>query len=213
LVRIVQQNDWVIFVLTACIALYLFMLIYLHRDSTVRSFLFQQYADVTNNFLSWLIVSFIYVVLLTTLLSQTIPIVPQSVSRMQLFGYEFNKFGYTFLVLSGFYVLRAGLTYLFYKASNDAERWNHLQFVASKFFFSASLLLFGVCFMHYYYPQELKVVFSWYVWGLVIVFVFKNLVFLLATQPAFPEKTFYKILYICTLQIIPLLALWRLLYI
>ncbi|TQE61297.1 DUF4271 domain-containing protein, partial [Leptospira interrogans] len=40
----------------------------------------------------------------------------------------------------------------------------------------------------------------------------KNLVYIFHNQPILPEKWYYKFLYICTLQIVPVLVLWKFLF-
>ena len=106
LIRIVQQNDWVVIILVSCIFLYIFMLLSLRRDSSVTEFLLQKFADSTNNFLSWIIISFVF----------------------------------------------------------------------------------------------------------AFAFLFKQIYYILHSSNILPQKWYYKFLYICTLQIVPVLVLWKLLF-
>ena len=114
LIRIVQQNDWVVIILVSCIFLYIFMLLSLRRDSSVTEFLLQKFADSTNNFLSWIIISFVFALVLSVFVSQNIPVVPQKISDFQFFGYELNKFGFTLGALFLFFTLKSSLSYIFY---------------------------------------------------------------------------------------------------
>ena len=58
------------------------------RDSSVKEFLLQKFADASNNFLSWLIISFVFVLVFSTFVSQYIPIVPKKISDIQVLGFE-----------------------------------------------------------------------------------------------------------------------------
>ena len=212
LVRIVQQNDWVIFIIVGCILLYVFMLLYLHRDSSVKVFLMQKFADSSNNFLSWLIVSIVFTLLFATLISQSIPIVPKKISEIHFFGYELNKFGYTLLALILFYSFKSMMSYIFYSGTGSIKRWALFQFTASKFYFTLSLLVMALCIYKNFYEVNDLQVFDYFFLGFIAVFIFKVFFYLLSPNEILPEKWYYKFLYICTLQFAPVLVLWRVLY-
>ena len=212
MVRIVQQNDWVVFVIIGCILLYVFMLLYLHRDSSVKVFLMQKFADSSNNFLSWLLVSSVFTVLLATFISQSIPIVPKLISDIHFNGYELNKFGFTLLSLLVFYGAKSFLSYLFYSGTGSIRRWQLFQFSASKFYFIFSLLLIVLCVYQYFYDVNELLLFDCYFIGFIGVFIFKISFYLLSPNNILPNKWYYKFLYICTLQIAPVLAVWRVLF-
>lgn len=212
MVRIVQQNDWVVFIIVGCILLYVFMLLYLHRDSSVKVFMMQKFADSSNNFLSWLIVSTVFTVLLATLISQSIPIVPKQITDIHFFGYELNKFGFTLIALILFYCLKSVLSYVFYSGTGSIKRWTLFQFTAAKFYFIFSLILIGLCVYQYFYEVNALLLFDYFFTGFILVFLFKIFLYLLSPNSILPEKWYYKFLYICTLQIAPILVLWRVLY-
>ena len=212
LIRIVPQNDWVVFIIVGCILLYIFMLLYLHRDSSVRVFLMQKFADSSNNLLSWLIISLVFTLLMATFLSQSIPIVPKRISDIHFFGYELNKFGFTLLSLILFYSFKSVLSYIFYAGTGSIRRWSLFQFTASKFYFTFSLILMALCFFQYFFESNDLQLFDYYILGFIVVFIFKILFYLLSPNHILPDKWYYKILYICTLQIAPVLALWSVLY-
>ncbi|MGA9212922.1 DUF4271 domain-containing protein [Kaistella sp.] len=212
MVRIVQQNDWVVFIIVGCILLYVFMLLYLHRDSSVRVFLMQKFEDSSNNFLSWLIVGIVFTLLFATLISQYIPIVPRQISDIHFFGYELNKFGFTLFTLLLFYGLKSILSYLFYAGTGSMKRWTLFQFATSKFYFMLSLALMALCIYQYFYEVDDLQLFDYYFIGFIGVFLFKVFFYFLSPNPILPEKWYYKFLYICTLQFAPVLVLWRVLY-
>jgi hypothetical protein len=60
-----------------------------------------------------LIISVVFCLVFATFISQYIPFVPKSISHLNLFGYELNKFGFTLIVLAGFYFIKNILTYIF----------------------------------------------------------------------------------------------------
>lgn len=212
LVRIVQQNDWVVFILVGCVLLYIFMLLYLQRDSSVKVFLMQKFADSSNNFLSWTIISLVHCLLLATLLSQSIPLVPKAITEIHLFGYELNKFGFTLAMIIAFYGIKNMLSYIFYAGTGSIKKWSLFQFTASKIYFTLSFLLIVLCVYQYFYEVYIIQLFDYYAIGFGIVFLFKILLYSLSRNKILPQKWYYKILYICTLQIIPIILLWRVLY-
>ena len=212
MVRIVQQNDWVVFVLVGCILLYVFMLLYLQRDSSLKVFLMQKFADSSNNFLSWIIISLAHCLLLATLLSQSIPLIPKEITAIHLFGYELNKFGFALTTIVTFYSIKSMLSYFFYAGTGSIKRWTLFQFTASKFYFALSFLLIALCVYQYFYEVLLIELFDYYLIGFGIVFLFKILLYALSPNKILPLKWYYKILYICTLQFIPIILLWRVLY-
>lgn len=212
MVRIVQHNDWVVMIIIGCILLYVFMLLYLHRDSSVKEFLLQKLADSSNNFLSWLIISVVFVVLLATLISQSIPIVPKRISDIHFLGYELNKLGFTLGSLIIFYSIKSAFTYVFFAGTGSVDRWFHFQFNAAKFYFTFSLALMVLCFYQYFYEVHSLQLFDYYFIGFSVAFLFKIFFYLLSPNNILPEKWYYKFLYICTLQIIPVLVLWSVLF-
>ncbi|MBF8457822.1 DUF4271 domain-containing protein [Kaistella sp. G5-32] len=212
LVRIAQQNDWVVFIIIGCLFLYVFMLLSLQRDSSVREFLMQKFPDSSNNFLSWMIVSVVFCLAFATFLSQYIPVVPKSISNLSLFGYELNKFGFTVAVLAGFYFIKNMLSYIFFAGTGAIKKWDLFYFTVSKFYFCISIIIIVLCVMSYFYPDaELKRL-PFYFIGFLLMFVFKQFYYLFHKNDIMPQKWYYKFLYICTLQIVPVLVLWKVLF-
>ncbi len=212
LVRVPQQNDWVVFIIIGCIFLYIIMFLSLRRDSTVREFLLQKLADSTNNFLSWGIIGLVFTLLLATLASQSVPVVPKVISDVKVFGYSLNKFGFTFLLLLVFFLIKNMLSYLLYAGTSSLKRWPAFYFAASKFFFVYSVVIMAMCVAKYFYIIEELLLFDVFFWIMAFAFVFKLFYYLLHPSNILPEKWYYKLLYICTLQIVPILVLWKVLY-
>lgn len=210
--RITEHNDWVVFILFGCISAFVFMLLYLHREASLREFLSAGLADSGNVFPTWMIVSLVNALLLATLVSQFVPAVPRVINNFSLFGLSLNKFGYSFAVIAIFYSLKVFFGYFFYASIGQERRWHRLWFVASKFYFILASLLFVLVFVNYFYPVDKAVL----LWGLSLsvpaVFIIKALYYLLDKNRVMPAEWYYKFLYICTLQIAPILLLWRLLF-
>ncbi|MDQ1098453.1 MULTISPECIES: DUF4271 domain-containing protein [Chryseobacterium] len=211
-VRIPENNDWVIFILLGCIFLYLFMMNIVEREASLRDFLLQKYFDSSNNLPSWIITSSITTLTLATLISQTIPTVPQFISEIQISGFQLNKFGYTLLVIAFFYLSKSALGFMFYHSTGDGKKWAVFYFTATKFYFILSFILIVLCIVHYYFPVDRHELFFYYLIFSLFVFIFKIFFYLFHRNNILPQKWYYKFLYICTLQITPLLLLWKLLF-
>lgn len=212
MVRIPESHDWVIFIILGCIVVLTVMLQQLQREATLRDFIVQGMADRSNILPSWLLISLVTVLLLTTLISQYVPIVPRSVNNFSIFGLSLNKFGYTFWCLILFYVVRTVLSYLFFAFIGQLKRFSKLYFIASKFYLVLSVILLAAVFALYYLPVDRDIFLSIILFAGLVVVTGKNIFYLLHRGSLLPEEWYYKILYICTLQFAPLLALWQLLF-
>ena len=212
LVRIAPQNDWVVFIIMGCIFLYIFMLISLQRDSSVKDFLMQQFPDSSNTFLSWLTVSLVFALLSAAFVSPYIPIVPKKVSDLQLFGYELNKFGFAFFSITGFYILKTMLSYLYFAGTGAIKQWSIFYFTASKYYFCISILMIILCTANFFYEIDQLNILPYYGAIFFLMLIFKLSFYWFHKNNILPEKWYYKFLYICTLQILPFLVLWKVLF-
>lgn len=211
-VRIPENNDWVIFILIGCIFLYVFMMNVIERDASLKDFLLQKYFDASNNLPSWIITSCVTALTLSVLLSQYIPVIPKYINDLHVLGYQLNKFGYTLLAVAFFYISKSALGFLFYQSIGDGRKWSVFYFTSTKFYFILSFLLIILCVTHYYFPVDRNKIFLYYFGFFAFVAVFKIFFYLFHKNNILPEKWYYKFLYICTLQIAPLLLLWKLLF-
>lgn len=212
MIRIIENNDWVIFTLLVLGAVYLVMFYTLLRGLSLKEFLLQDYGEKHNSFLCWTIISIGFVVSLSVLISQYIPIVPRFVVEYDVNGYVLNKIGVMISALLGFYFVKTIITALFYKGIGQVERYLVLGFVAQKFYFVLSLLLVIISVIHYYYPIDRVELYQYYILLISLIFLGKNIFYLFHKDKPLPEEWYYKILYICTLQILPLLAIWKLIF-
>ncbi|KPH12170.1 hypothetical protein AMQ68_19290 [Chryseobacterium sp. ERMR1:04] len=211
-VRIPENNDWVIFILLGCIFLYLFMMNIIERGANLKDFLLQKYFDASNNLPSWIITSCVMALTLAVLISQYIPIVPKKVADLQVLGYQLNKFGYSLIAVVLFYLIKTTLGFIFYQSIGDGKKWMVFYFTSTKFYFVLSFLLIILCVTHYYFPIDRNKMFLYYLFFFSFVFIFKVFFYLFHKNNVLPEKWYYKFLYICTLQIAPLLLLWKVLF-
>ncbi len=212
MVRIAEQNDWVIFLIVGCIFAYLFMLHSLQRGAGLKEFLLQHFEDSSNSFLSWCVVSVVYCLVFSALFSQYIPVVPPLIEKVKVFGYSLNKFGFTLLSVSTVYLFKTAVSYVFFAGSGNFKKWNIFYFAATKFYFCASLLLMVACVIHYYYPIDRLIAFKVYVPVVLLLVIFKVLYYIFHKNRVLPQQWYYKFLYICTLQIVPYLVLWKVLF-
>ncbi|MFC6266965.1 DUF4271 domain-containing protein [Frigoriflavimonas asaccharolytica] len=221
-IRLTENKDWIVFVLLGCTVLYLFLMNTLQRDANLKSYLLQEYSETNNVFQSWMVVGIINTFLLSTLISQYIPVVPKFISNLQIFGLELNKFGFTLLSISIFYLFKSAISYLFFQSLGAGRKWKLFCFSATKFYFLVTLLLVVLNFAHYlfglnykgnFYKINSEESFPIYVLIGFIILLFKNIYYLFHKSNILGLPWYYKILYICTLQIAPVLALWKLLFI
>ncbi|MBS1548541.1 MAG: DUF4271 domain-containing protein [Bacteroidetes bacterium] len=212
-IRWVENNDWVIFILLVCLFIYVFMLRTLNRDASLLEFITQPITEGANVLVNWLAVSVVYVLSFTVLVSQYVPIVPKWLAQYQVLGWQLNKFGFSLGVIFLFYLSKSFLTFLFYMSIGEGKRWSPLIFVATKFYFVCSFVLIIANIIHYYFGIDNKLVMQYYVLILVFLFVFKLFYYKFNKNITLPKDWYYKILYICTLQIIPLWVLWKILFI
>ena len=188
------------------------MLVSLRRDSTVMEFLTQKFADSTNNYLSWIIISVVYCLVLSVFISFYVPTVPKKISDIHVSGYELNNFGFTLLTVSSFYFVKNILTYVFFAGTGSIKKWQFFYFTASKFYFCFSLIIMILCVVNSFYLIDQVEMFGYCFVGFSVVFLFKLIYYFFHNNGILPEVWYYKFLYICTLQIIPVLVLWKVLF-
>lgn len=210
-IRIYEDNDWVIFVILACafasIAIFSFL------RMSMWEYLRQELVISANNLLSWVAGSGVFVVLCSVLISQYIPVLPREIEERHIGGFTLNKFGYTLVVVALYYFVRIVITYFYYQSVGATHRWAAFYFSASKLYWVSALLLMAICFANEYYPIDKSVAFPLYC-GLSVLFVCAKNAYYLFQKPAIlPKEWFYKFLYICTLQIAPILVVLKLLFI
>lgn len=188
------------------------MLFSLQRDSSMKEFLLRKFPDASNNFLSWVIISLVFCLMFSALVSSYIPIVPKKISEVQFWGYEMNKFGFTLSVILGFYFVKNILSYLLFAGSGSIKKWEAFYFTVSRFYFIFSIVLMVFSFVNYFYHLDRTLSFEYFLYGILLLFIIKILYYFFHRNNILPEKWYYKILYICTLQIVPILVLWKVLF-
>ncbi|NHW58550.1 DUF4271 domain-containing protein, partial [Escherichia coli] len=85
-------------------------------------------------------------------------------------------------------------------------------FLATKFFLGYSLALIVLVLAQNYFPIETEWMIYVYAVFFCMSFIFKNLVYLFHHKTILPDEWYYKILYICTLQILPFLVVGKFLF-
>lgn len=212
MIRIVENNDWVVFTVLGCAFVYALMFIILLKGIRLKDFYTLEFEEAPNSFIIWTVVSLVFCILASLLFSQYIPIVPKKISDLSILGLGLNKFGYTFLCVSGFYMIKTLLSYFFYLSIGNSKKWKIFYYTITKFFYSFSLILMVACLINYFFDIDKQKALPIYFLSLGIIFVFKIAFYTFHKNSILPEKWYYKILYICTLQIAPLLALWKALF-
>ena len=190
----------------------MFALLSLNREVSLKDFLLQKYDEASNSFLTWLVVSLVFCVQSSVLVSQYLPGVPQWLGQWSFLGYSINKIGYALLIICLFYFVRNILMFLFYSVIGQEKNYYHLFFAASRLFFVCSLIVMILNFVNYYIDIDKRVFLQVLLVSVLFFFIFKQFFYLFNRLKMLPEEWYYKILYICTLQIAPLMALWRVLF-
>ena len=209
MVRIVENHDWVIFTLLGLGVVYLILFNWVQKEVSFREYLLQSYGEAQNNLLSWVFVSCVFIVSQALLLAQYIPIVPRYVMDNDISGWVPNKIGFMIIILSVYYLLKTLITLLFYRAVTRPKKWMILGFIAQRFYFVESLLIILAVIVHYYLGVDKQQAYLIYIITELVFFVVKNICYFLHKEKPLPEEWYYKILYICTLQILPMLAVWK----
>jgi hypothetical protein len=111
-----------------------------------------------------------------------------------------------------FDIIKNFLTFLFYSSIGDGKNLKGLALISAKYYFLESIGLIVAGFSLYYFPLDLVQYFYVVIIVMVSLFVLKNLIYIFHNQAILPEKWYYKFLYICTLQIVPVLVLWKFLF-
>ena len=191
MIRVVEHHDWVIYCIIGIILSYIIIFKTLHRDVTLIEFILQPYEESNNNTLSWVFTTILFSVSFSVLFSQFIPIVPKFIAQNLV------------------HLIKNIFVYLFYGSINQLERFGRYSFVAQKYFMVYSLVILVISFLHYYLHFKTSNAFVYYSSLIFIAFTIKILIYLFHPQQILPRQWYYKFLYICTLQILPILVLWK----
>ena len=210
MIRTVAHNDWVIYSVIGVVLCYIIMFRTLHRDISLYDFLLQPFEDVNNTHLSWAITTILYCISFSVLFSQYVPIVPKFIEEnLSFWGISFNKFGFMFFTLLLFYLAKNLITYFFFASVENTKNYNHYALSAQKYYLVYSLVLLGLSVLHYYLPLNTRLFFKIYLIAVALAFLLKILYYLFNNQEILPKQWYYKFLYICSLQILPVLVVWK----
>lgn len=108
-----------------------------------------------------------------------------------------------------FYLMKNLLIYIFYGSIHELKKYGKYAFVAQKYYMLYSFVLLLLSFIHYYLPIDKPTFFKIYLFVALYAFVLKIAVYAFHYQRIMPSEWYYKILYICTLQILPSLLIWK----
>lgn len=188
------------------------MFYWMLKGESVWRYLSKTRAESSNNFPTWLVVSGVYLVVLSVLMSQYIPVLPRFADDIEISSWKINKMGVMLMILFSYYFIKSIITLIFYRTIQQTKRWLVLMFVAQRFYFVESLVLIALCTAHYYFPIDRAEAYVYYLILLIVFFVAKNVFYFFHKEESLPREWYYKILYICTLQILPLLAVWKFIF-
>lgn len=212
MIRLVENNDWVIFTLLGLVAMYLVMFYWLLRGISFWEYLTQGYKEAQNSVLTWVVVSIGFVVVFSLLFSQYIPVIPRLFLELEVEGWVLNRMGSMLLVLGGYYVVKFIFTAIFYASIGQIDKILVLGFVAQRFYYIQSVLLVIMSVFHYYYFPNNIFLYPYYEILVGVLLLVKNILYFFHKEHPLPNEWYYKILYICTLQILPFLAMWKFIF-
>ena len=182
----------------------------LHRSISLVEFIVQPYENSNNNFLSWIGTTLLFSVCFSVFFSQFVPIVPKYITEnLQFSGIVLNKFGFLFISLLVFYLIKGSFTYLFYGSIQEHTKFGRYTFVAQKFYMVYSVVILIMSFILYYSPIDRQKFFIIGILMVIFAFILKISIYLFHNQQILPGQWYYKFLYICTLQILPALVMWK----
>lgn len=210
LIRVASHPDWVIYSVIGIAFSYIMMFKTLHRDISLYDFLMQPLENVNNTHLSWAITTILHCASFSILFSQYIPVVPKFITEnFSAFGIEFNKFGFMFTTLLLFYFVKNIVTYFFFASVDNIKNYNYFAHAAQKYYLIYSLVILITCVIHYYLPLNTRLFLKVYLIILFLAFILKIGYYLFNNQQILPKHFYYKFLYICSLQILPILVVWK----
>lgn len=210
MIRIASHPDWVIYSVIGIAFSYIMMFKTLHRDFSLYDFLIQPLENVNNIHLSWAITTILHCASFSILFSQYIPVVPKFITEnFSAFGIEFNKFGFLFTTLLLFYFVKNIITYFFFASVDNLKNYNRFAHAAQKYYLIYSLVILITSVLHYYLPLNTRLFLKVYLIILFLAFILKIGYYLFNYQQILPKHFYYKFLYICSLQILPILVVWK----
>lgn len=182
----------------------------LHRGISLYNFLAQPFEDVNNVYLSWAVTTILHSVSFSILFSQYIPLVPKFITDYCSFlGIEFNKFGFMLTTVLVFYFLKNIITYFFFASVENLKNYAQYAHAAQKYYLVYSMVILIISVLHFYLPLDPRFSSKIYLGLAVFGLLLKILYYLFYSQPILPRQWYYKFLYICSLQILPILVVWK----
>ena len=145
-------------------------------------------------------------------LSQYIPVVPRFINdHINLGGYTLNKFGFIFITYLLLYGIKCILSYLFLPALETQTVGSHILSTSinfSYYYFAILCPYIGSLFLSYRSLSGVQLLHRHADFYLCR----QNSISTFNRNPTLPKEWYYKFLYICTLQILPHLVVWKFLF-
>lgn len=213
MLRVVEDQDWIVYCLVAVVVLYILTSRLFNKGASLLQMLKSVPDETDHTYLNSIFITFAYILTLSVFISPFIPIVPEFVANdLDINGYKLSKFGFTFISLLLFYPLKTVFSYLFYKATLSSKEWVFYVFSVNKYFIILTILFCGLTVAQYFYPVDSNLMFNYYIALLIFLFIGKQAYLAFNHYRTLPINWYYKILYICTLQILPYIAIGKFLF-
>jgi len=207
LVRLVENNDWVILILLGVASVYATIFKILNKDQSLLEYMKLSAEYGGNILMNWIVSGIIYVFVLSVLLFNYISIIPDFIlEKFYPNEYDLNRFLFVFVVFSLLYIVNAFLSYLFFIVTGNRKRWRSYVFAVNKFFYFVTIFICLLIIIYYFYPINRDIFFNLSIIFFVFLFLFKIIFLITSSNKVLPKEWYYKFLYICILQILPRFA-------
>lgn len=213
MLRNTVSHEWIFLFLILTVILYALVFHFFFRAKTAKQIFSPYGEDLLNKIPAYVCLSLAYAIGTGILLYATAVGRPLEVLRADINGYRLSEAGYIAALLAVYFPLRFILTRILYAMCGSLGRFVNLQFFFTKYYLAATPLLVCAGFIFFFYEQYSPQAILTLRYILAAALLVKMLLMLLSAGKILPKNHYLKILYFCTLQIMPVLVLIKALYI
>lgn len=208
---VIEQKAWGSVLFFCCVAYFIVLQVFF-RGRNFRTLLWGTEEELINKIPGYSLLSCVYILLLSMLTYILVPERPWSVLSWDIFGYRPNIFGFCLMVYAAYFIFKFLLGRLLYGLSGSTRKFIYLQtFMLRWYLLTVPLLLIlsFVYFFHFYPNTNYNEAFRYFLLG---IFFIKLIGIVSLTQKVLPRNHYLKIVYLCTLQIMPVVVLIKVLF-
>lgn len=207
------SNDLPIFIVLVSATLLVIVFQVFHKGMGLIDYLTGPMEETGNLYSSWILGSIAFAMCWSVILSSFIPAVPRSWQDLVSFsGFRFTSFGFVFWCVSGLMLFRSIFSFLFFHTSGHKSTWLPFVHQALQFHTVYTLFLLPSILIWFYILDSSVHFFPHIIAILGGIEVLKIVHYLIHHRHCLPHGWYHKMLYICTLEILPLFFLWKYIY-